>query len=119
MRTPEGVAIWLEVSQHFPHASLPKKVWKHRDPLAKGEVQNLAQVMKDARPKHESGDKPEKQPQGTGAWSQQLHFSWDIVLREIFAEPHPKTESSKRPRFAKFWNTVVAGRAPERSENAN
>ena len=101
------MAIWIEIKQRYPDASLPKKVWKHRDPLNKSEAEALGEVMKDARPTKpgESGEEP--QSQGAGTWSQQLHFAWDIVLREILEVDGLKVKGSKRLEFAKFWKKVV------------
>lgn len=108
IRTAEGVALWLEVRNCYPDAVLPKNVWKHRDPLCRDEAASLAAVMKDARAKQQQDLNESTAPQGAGTWSQQLHFSWDVLLRELYlpAFGDAKT-SSKRMTFAKFWADVV------------
>lgn len=83
IRTPEGLAIWLEVSQAFPDAKLPKDVWKHRDPLSKKDITLLADVLKDAKTRSNS-DQDEHKSQGRAMWSAQLHFAWDVVLARLY-----------------------------------
>jgi DNA polymerase phi len=108
IRTPEGVAVWLEVQRCFPDVSLPKKIWKHRDPLYKDEVTALAEVMKDARAKQQPDSEESVATQGAGTWSQQLHFSWDVVLRELYSSADQKVKSlTKRIPFDMFWSIVV------------
>lgn len=108
VRTPEGVAVWLEVKSCYPNAVLPKDVWKHRDPLCKDEATSLAEVMKDARVKRQPESGELIAPQAAGTWSQQLHFSWDVALRELYIPADPDAKAStKRMTFAMFWTNVV------------
>ncbi len=108
VRTPEGVAVWLEVRSCYPDAVLPKTVWKHRDPLCRDEAASIAEVMKDARAKQQPDSGEAAGAQGAGTWSQQLHFSWDMVLRELCLPAVRDVKvSSKRMTFAKFWADVV------------
>lgn len=112
VRTPEGVAVWLEVKDCFPDAALPKHVWKHRDPLHKEESSALAEVMKDAKAKQQPELTESAAPQGAGTWSQQLHFSWDVVLRELYLSTDADADanvkrSNGRMTFKKFWHDVV------------
>lgn len=108
IRTPEGVAVWLEVRSCYPEALLPQSVWKHRDPLRVSEVNSLAEVMKDARAKQQPSTEESTAPQGAAAWSQQLHFCWDVVLRELYLTVEKNVKvSTKRITFARFWDTVV------------
>ncbi len=108
VRTPEGVAIWLEVSTCFADAALPKGIWKHRDPLCKEEAPLLSGVMKDAKTKQLTDSGEFATSQGAGTWSQQLHFSWDVILSSLFL-PTVQNEkaSSKRITFAEFWTDIV------------
>ena len=108
IRTPEGVAVWLEVKNCYPNAALPKHVWKHRDPLHKEESAALAEVMKDAKAKQQPDPTESAAPQGAGTWSQQLHFSWDVVFRELYlsADTNVK-DSTNRIIFKNFWTDVV------------
>jgi DNA polymerase phi len=108
IRTPEGVAVWLEVKNRYPDVVLPKSVWKHRDPLNKDEATALADVMKDAKAKQQPQSDESFAAQGAGTWSQQLHFSWDVVLPELYAPAREDAKvRSKRMNFAKFWADVV------------
>ena len=88
VRTPEGLAIWLEVSEAFPDAKLPKHVWKHRDPLSKKDISLLADVLKDAKTRDNS-DEDEHKSQGKAIWSAQLHFAWDVVLSRLYQHTDP------------------------------
>lgn len=108
VRTPEGVAVWLAVRSHYPDAALPKNVWKHRDPLCRDEAVSLSDVMKDARAKRQPDSEDATTPQGSGVWSQQLHFSWDILLDELYLPAiHDAKVSTKRMNFANFWTDIV------------
>ncbi|EXJ85494.1 hypothetical protein A1O1_05858 [Capronia coronata CBS 617.96] len=103
VRTPEGVAVWLTAERLFPNAKLPKSVWKHGDPLAKKDVDVLADILKDAR-SHSDQD-TELEAQGSARWSANLHFAWDIVSNELFRDD---AKSNKhRISFELFWDTVV------------
>ena len=108
IRTPEGVAIWLEVTKLYPDAALPKKVWKHRNPLHKDESAALAEVMRDAKAKQQPESTDSAAPQGAGVWGQQLHFSWDVVVRALYIPVDANAPSStKRMTFKRFWTDVV------------
>jgi len=65
--------------------------------------------MKDARAKQQQPESGESNAlQGTGTWSQQLHFSWEVILRELsLPATHGAKASSERISFAKFWADVV------------
>ncbi|KAL9618860.1 MAG: hypothetical protein Q9160_006450 [Pyrenula sp. 1 TL-2023] len=105
IRTPEGVAIWLLVKEQYPSANFPRKTWKHDDPLHAGEKTLLADVMRDAAPKKPLG---EGQPmsEGSGLWSPQLHFSWDMVL-QTFEKGNSSQRKSQRTSFAAFWEETI------------
>ena len=108
VRTPEGVAIWLEIRTCFADAALPKSVWKHRDPLCKGEAALLSDVMRDAKAKQLTNSGESATSQGAGTWSQQLHFSWNVILGNLFLPAVQNSKvSSKRITFAEFWTDVV------------
>ena len=102
------MAVWLEVRSSYPDAALPKNVWRHRNPLCTDEAASLSEVMKDARAKQQPGSSDYVASQGAGTWSQQLHFSWDVILRELYLSTSQNAKiSSKRVTFAKFWAAVV------------
>jgi DNA polymerase phi len=118
IRTPEGLATWLEVSENFPDAKLPKHVWKHRDPLSKGDIGLLADVLKDAKTRANS-DEDEHKSQGKAIWSAQLHFAWDVVLARLYAQAAPTTNGTTNGTHPKsdhktinldtFWAKAVEG----------
>jgi DNA polymerase phi len=108
VRTPEAVAVWLEAKSCYSDAALPKDVWKHRDPLYRDETASLSEIMKDARAKQQPTFEETIAAQGAGNWSQQLHFSWDVLLRELYLPALGDTQvSAKRMTFANFWAAVV------------
>lgn len=116
IRTPEGVAIWLSTAKRFPKAELPKSAWKGGDPLARADVHILAEILKDARALPNQQD-AELSAQGSARWSANLHFAWDVVLAEIFADAQAvlqfpkgvKSTASREERlpFNVFWNVAV------------
>jgi DNA polymerase phi len=119
IRTPEGLAIWLTTARLFPHAKLPKSVWKHGDPLATKDVNLLADILKDARSQSQAD--AESEAQGSARWSAALHFAWDVVLGELFRDSgpashngshnglHSVTDKNGRVTFALFWQKAVDG----------
>jgi DNA polymerase phi len=114
IRTPEGLAIWLTISRLYPHAKLPQ-VWKHDDPLAKKDINVLADLLKDARAQSDQAD-TDQGAQGSARWSANLHFAWDVVLGEMFRDGasaqngKEPTRKGKRAPFDLFWKTVVDGK---------
>ena len=111
IRTPEGLAIWLEVSQAFPDAKLPKDVWRHRDPLSKKDITLLADVLKDAKIRSNS-DEDEHKSQGRAMWSAQLHFAWDVVLARLYELENHKSHKKdhKVIDLSEFWIKAVEGK---------
>ena len=119
IRTPEGLAIWLEVGEAFPDAKLPKHVWKHRDPLSKNNISLLADVLKDAKTRDNS-DEAEHKSQGKAIWSAQLHFAWEVVLLRLYQQTAPISKSGVKGKEGKsdhksidleiFWNKAIDGK---------
>ena len=106
IRTPEGVAVWLEIQAKVPQTSLPKKIWHHREPLHKKELDALAEIMKNAKvEQNESTDIPTSQ--GSGMWQSNLHFAWERLLLSLFEE---ESAAGNRASFENFWQKVVDGK---------
>ena len=103
LRTPEGVAIWLSQEEaNLRFLARPvESLWKHGSPLSKKGISTLADIMKDAKPQQADSD-GNMDSQGKAMWSPQLHFAWDLVLRELYQEP-----SDDRVSFKDFWLRVV------------
>ncbi|KKY23009.1 putative dna polymerase [Phaeomoniella chlamydospora] len=108
IRSPEGVAIWLAVTQKFPKAMLPRDVWKHDNPLHKKENALLAKVMRDATPRGDDESKGQE-AQGSATWNATLHFAWPAVLRILYENIDKDGESTKSKLipFEQFWAEVV------------
>ncbi|KAK6366867.1 DNA-directed DNA polymerase [Exophiala oligosperma] len=115
VRSPEGLALWLTITTHFPRAKLLNSVWKYGDPLAMKNAKLLADVLKDARTLPQ--DDSDIEAQGSARWSQQLHFAWDVVLSQLSREHTTSPNDSKngtdksskheRITFEIFWQKVV------------
>jgi DNA polymerase phi len=103
LRTAEGVAIWLaQDDANLRDLQLsPEGLWKHGSPLSKKDVSTLANIMKDAKPQQADSD-GNMDSQGKAMWSPQLHFAWDLVLRELY-----QGVSGDRVSFKDFWLRVV------------
>jgi DNA polymerase phi len=100
LRTPEGVAIWL--NQEDANLRLQSStLWKHGSPLSRKGASTLANIMKDAKPQQADSD-ASMDSQGKAMWSPQLHFAWDVVLRELYNEI-----KDDRLSFQDFWLQVV------------
>ncbi|KAL9113627.1 MAG: hypothetical protein Q9227_002365 [Pyrenula ochraceoflavens] len=111
IRTPEGVAIWLQTQSQYPSARLPPKVWKDNDPLLLVNRSLLAEVLRDAQPKTEE-ENVSNESQGKRVWSPQLHFVWDYVLRAQDCDksklsPAASTAMLDRMSFSAFWEESV------------
>ncbi|ETN46571.1 uncharacterized protein HMPREF1541_00756 [Cyphellophora europaea CBS 101466] len=121
IRTPEGVAVWLMAKRSYPKAKLSKHVWKHSHPLAKRDVQGLAEVMKNARSQQPDA---EFGAQGSTSWNSSLHFAWKVVLNHFYEQfeeqrkyslEHKDDEETELPGsrdligLKEFWETVVEG----------
>ena len=110
VRSPEGVAVWLQVEQLFPKCKLPTDVWGHMHPLARKDITILAKVMNDARPQRP--DNADRGPQGSAGWSPSLHFAWDIVLQYLYSLPVKGAKlrgGGIAIDFELFWKTSVEG----------
>jgi DNA polymerase phi len=101
LRTPEGVAIWLNQEETNRRALQLDGLWKHGSPLSRKGVSTLADIMKDAKPQQADSD-GNLDSQGKAMWSPQLHFVWDLVLRQLYQEA-----SDDRVSFKDFWLRVV------------
>ncbi|EDO18093.1 hypothetical protein Kpol_1045p80 [Vanderwaltozyma polyspora DSM 70294] len=117
--TNEGLAIYLslihtngkKIASSLP---LESQGWKLNDPLAKGNLPTLTQVLLN------SNINQSETPQGNAAnWSPRLHFVWDILLpillgqdsttndEHVSKKQKSKTTSSTSIKFQSFWKMVV------------
>jgi len=121
IRTPEGVALWIEISSRFPHAKLPTHAWKHGDPLAAKDIQMLGNILKDVPT--QAAEEEGFESQGSAGWKAQLHFAWDPVLAELYkaesssgmANRKQNKSDKQRVSFETFWLTAVDGGLFDRS----
>ena len=95
-KQPEGVGIWIAITQGWPDIQWPKGVWHHDNPLSSKERSKLGSVMLE----NATSDFDRKTLSG----SRQVtpSFAWNLVLSKLFGTSKPK-------RFSQFWDEVVAG----------
>ena len=112
-RTPEGISIWIAVSDLFPVAQFPSHIWKHNDPLDRRERGALAKLMKESSgSEDQEGKQGNNTPKSSGVWNSKLHFAWDAVLERV-CEDTEKDKSNEKPSkssrlsFENFWTDVV------------
>ena len=98
IRTPEGVAVWIAARKNHWKGDLSPHAWKHKSPLAKKDINSLAEIMKNAR----SGLDDNQGSQGSAVWSENLHFAWDVLLSDLYFGP-----SKDGISFEGFWKVAV------------
>lgn len=101
LRTPEGVAVWLNQDNANMKTLGLDGLWKHGSPLSRKGVATLADIMKDAKSQQADSDGDEDS-QGKAMWSPQLHFAWGLALGELYQEA-----SGDRVSFKDFWLRVI------------
>lgn len=120
--TNEGIAIYvlllhksrLSISCAVSQMALTSKSWKSNDPLARGNLPLLAQVLCNSTVASDDG-------YGVKAanWTPRLHFVWDVLLPVITqksSDPQtdgkPKSKKRKKDKsglieFPEFWQVAV------------
>ncbi|KAH0536326.1 hypothetical protein FGG08_006799 [Glutinoglossum americanum] len=104
-KTPEGVAIWLYICRHDPKVVFPKSPWKCKDLLHQSNLTTLAKVLKEAPPIEGDTDAEDRTSGQKGSWSSKLHFSWNVVLSDLYEAEYVKTKTTSS--FKDFWQCVV------------
>lgn len=130
--TNEGLAVYLLVlhtgainnQSICASFSLSSKGWKSNDPLARGNLPLLSQVLRDSTvSQNEEESIPSLSPKASN-WNPRLHFVWDILLPIIMQERQNslgaagkgKPVSKKRKKekekvsdieFPEFWQMAV------------
>lgn len=123
--TNEGLAIYLSLLKNAPNETasacsdlkLNSKCWKANDPLARGNLPLLSQVLRNSGASQEAPDSPTTKNTN---WNPRLHFIWDILLPIIASpaaidEPASDRPPSKKRRkekssvveFPEFWKAAV------------
>lgn len=105
--TCEGIAVALSVSRDERAKYNNFNEWKHGDPLAKGNLADLARVLKDL-------------PVGTGEsqqrnnWKPSVHFVWHLLLQELKEAPEsveePPRKKHKNEKKSKKSSVSADGR---------
>lgn len=120
-RTPEGLALWLEITANFKDVKMPKKIWHHRDPLSKKEISAVANIMCRHKGSMPQPGSSADQQSSTGARQDTLHFAWDIVVENIIKKDLSITKQETLrggTLFAQFWNIAVERESAESSHSS-
>ncbi len=115
-KTPEGIAIWIEIRVKLPAVILPKGVWDQEDPFAWKEKAELAQILKET----DKATSDENENGGSfsqrGQWSAKFHFAWQVILDQLldpsFNEHTYSPERHRRIQIRDFWLHCVDGESP-------
>lgn len=125
--TNEGLSIYILLHKHdihiSPELSMKNKSWKLNDPLKKGNLPLLSDVLRDVSNASSDMDEANK---NSANWTPRLHNVWDILLPELLSnnsateisEPSPKKRKKNNGstpnntkttyiQFPEFWQTVV------------
>lgn len=111
-KTPEGVAIWLNIRAGLPEIQLPDGIWRHGNPLHRKEKSQLAEILKEASVGRQS-DETTVQIAQKGNWTSRIHFAWIVVLDEL-AGNAAVGKRSKTVGFEEFWREAIDGRRRSR-----
>ncbi|KAL8956896.1 MAG: hypothetical protein Q9193_005697 [Seirophora villosa] len=104
-KTPEGIAIWLNIRAGLPEIQLPDGIWRHGNPLHRKEKSQLAEILKEASIGRQS-DETTSQIAQKGNWTSRIHFAWIVVLDELAGN----AAVGKRPKtvgFEEFWREAI------------
>ncbi|KAI4093377.1 MAG: hypothetical protein LQ344_002965 [Seirophora lacunosa] len=104
-KTPEGVAIWLNIRAGLPEIQLPDGIWRHGNPLHRKEKSQLAEILKEASVGRQS-DETTAQIAQKGNWTSRIHFAWIVVLDEL-AGNAAVGKRSKTVGFEEFWREAI------------
>ncbi len=113
-KTPESVAIWLELLSNSPNISLLKGEWFHDDPLSGKEIPSIAKIMTQSQSLQFEQDLDFSQRKALGSRQITPGFAWDVIVSHLIGEAMNKSsEPAKKPRratFDQFWTEVVDSR---------
>ncbi len=113
-KSPEGVAIWLEMRSNFPNISLLKGEWFHDDPLSGKEIPSIAKIMTQSQSLQFEQDLNFAQRKGLGSRQITPGFAWDVIINHLIREAMKKSpDPAEKPQsatFDQFWTEVVESR---------
>ncbi|KAL8990036.1 MAG: hypothetical protein Q9177_001212 [Variospora cf. flavescens] len=104
-KTPEGIAIWLNIRAGYPGIQLPDAIWRDGNPLHRKEKSRLARILKEASTGSQS-DEATGQIAQKGNWTSRIHFAWIFVLNQL-AGNVAKGTKSKTVSFEEFWRGAI------------
>ncbi|KAL8648797.1 MAG: hypothetical protein Q9226_005840 [Calogaya cf. arnoldii] len=107
-KTPEGIAIWLNVQARFPKLELPTGIWRDGNPLHKKDKSELAKTLNETTSAKRS-DEPNAEILQTGSWTPDIHFAWSVVLSTLDRDKpaEGRKSKSKTVSFEDFWQVAV------------
>lgn len=112
LKTPQGIAIWLEVMSLAPAANLPKKIWHKFDPLSRTEVATLSTILRQtSEPSLAVEEGAATVPSASGARQHTPSFAWDTILQALVVRSAKGRDlalaEARSSMFGHFWNEVV------------
>lgn len=112
LKTPEGVAIWLEIATHLK-TRFPPGVWHKDNPLSGKEIGTVAKIL------HSVQLEDDEPTSASGTRQMKPHFAWAVILKHsmntTFASPEVKEKMMKSDhfklkhtaRFGQLWIETV------------
>ncbi|KAK1817132.1 DNA-directed DNA polymerase [Friedmanniomyces endolithicus] len=100
LKTAEGVALWLAISERWPEA-LPKGVWAKKSPMSADEQTSLKKVLL-GRPEEEEEEEEgtHVKPSQSGTRQSYPSFVWKAVLSWLY-------QRNVSHDFELFWHEIV------------
>ncbi|TKA73437.1 hypothetical protein B0A55_06092 [Friedmanniomyces simplex] len=98
LKTAEGVALWLAISERWPD-TLPKGVWAKKSPMSADEQTTLKKILLGSSAEDEEETTNVKSLQ-SGTRQAQPNFVWKAVLGWLY-------QRNVSHDFERFWHEVV------------
>ncbi|KAK0815773.1 DNA-directed DNA polymerase [Friedmanniomyces endolithicus] len=99
LKTAEGVALWLAISERWPEA-LPKGVWAKKSPMSADEQSSLKKILLGRSEEEEEEEGTHVKPSQSGTRQSHPSFVWRAVLSWLY-------QRNVSHDFELFWHEVV------------
>ena len=113
LKTPLGIAVWLEIVLQAPTVKLPKHIWHRFDPLCEKELPLVIKIMKQSTGASVDDRSNANESRNRGARRLSPSVAWAPIIRHLhFKSLKPdKNEIEPDPalqKFEAFWKEAVA-----------
>ncbi|KAK1049613.1 DNA-directed DNA polymerase [Friedmanniomyces endolithicus] len=98
LKTAEGVALWLAISERWPEA-LPKGVWAKKSPMSVDEQNSLKKILL-GRSEEEDEETTNVKPSQSGTRQSHPTFVWKALLNWLY-------QRNVSHDFELFWHEIV------------